>query len=153
MAYLRAIYKDTEEPTPTPVNYDRYGVVRIAGVPFTVVWTVDVMPTNDENFVVTETFDYAYLAQGTSIAMENLEVVGVYTTSNEDSASKGAMTLTCRVGDQYVSVRTVVLRDADGNVITADAYEGKTIDVKGIVDYFSGDYQIKVFSASDIIVK
>jgi DNA/RNA endonuclease YhcR with UshA esterase domain len=38
-------------------------------------------------------------------------------------------------------------------VITADAYEGKTIDVKGIVDYFSGDYQIKVFSASDIIVK
>ena len=42
MEYLRAIYKDTEEPTPTPVNYDRYGIVRIAGVPFTVVWTVDV---------------------------------------------------------------------------------------------------------------
>ena len=42
MTYLRAIYKDTEEPTPTPVNYDRYGIVRIAGVPFTVVWTVDV---------------------------------------------------------------------------------------------------------------
>ncbi len=42
MAYLCAMYKDTEEPTPTPVNYDRYGIVRIAGVPFTVVWTVDV---------------------------------------------------------------------------------------------------------------
>ncbi len=42
MKYLRAIYKDTEEPTPTPVNYDRYGIVRIAGIPFTVVWTVDV---------------------------------------------------------------------------------------------------------------
>ena len=115
--------------------------------------TVDVMPTNDENFVVTETFDYAYLAQGTSIAMENLEVVGVYTTSNEDSASKGAMTLTCRVGDQYVSVRTVVLRDAEGNVITSAAYDGKTIDVKGVVDFFNGDYQIKVFSADDITVK
>jgi DNA/RNA endonuclease YhcR with UshA esterase domain len=63
------------------------------------------------------------------------------------------MTLTCRVGDQYVSVRTVVLRDADGNIITADAYQGKTIDVKGVVDFFSGDYQIKVFSASDITVK
>ena len=50
-------------------------------------------------------------------------------------------------------VRTVVLRDADGNVITADAYQGKTIDVKGVVDFFSGDYQIKVFSASDITVK
>ena len=115
--------------------------------------TVDVMPTNDENFIVPETFDYAYLAQGTSISMENLQVMSVYTTTNEDSSSKGAMTLYCRAGDQYVSVRTVVLRDADGNVITADAYEGKTIDVKGVVDFFSGDYQIKVFSASDIIVK
>ena len=114
--------------------------------------TVDIMPTGDENFVVPETFDYAHLALGTSISMENLQVVGVYTTTNEDSSSKGAMTLTCRAGDEIVHVRTVVLRDADGNVITAKAYEGKTITVRGIVDYFSGDYQIKVFSASDIIV-
>jgi DNA/RNA endonuclease YhcR with UshA esterase domain len=63
------------------------------------------------------------------------------------------MTLTCRVGDQYVSVRTVVLRDAEGNVITSAAYDGKTIDVKGVVDFFNGDYQIKVFSADDITVK
>ena len=115
--------------------------------------SVDIMPTLDEEFVVTETFDYAHLALGTSIAMTDLRVTSVYTTTNEDSASKGAMTLTCRSGDQTISVRTVVLRDADGNVITAEAYQGKTIDVKGIVDYYSGDYQIKVFSADDIIVK
>ncbi len=114
---------------------------------------VDIMPTLDEDFVVTETFDYAHLALGTSIAMTDLRVTGVYTTTNEDSASKGAMTLTCRAGDQTISVRTVVLRDENGNVITAEAYQGKTIDVKGIVDYYSGDYQIKVFSADDIIVK
>ena len=42
MEYLKAMYPDTDEPTKTPVNYDRYGIVRIAGVPFTVVWTVDV---------------------------------------------------------------------------------------------------------------
>ena len=29
-------------------------------------------------------------------------------------------------------------------------YNGKTIDVVGIVDYFSGAYQIKVFNAEDI---
>ena len=115
--------------------------------------TVDIMPTLDENFVVSETFDYAHLALGSSIAMTDLRVTGVYTTTNEESASKGAMTLTCRSGDQTVSVRTVVLRDADGNVITAEAYQGKTIDVRGIVDYYNGDYQIKVFSADDIIVK
>ena len=114
--------------------------------------TVDIMPTGDENFVVPETFDYAHLALGTSISMENLKVVGVYTTTNEDSSSKGAMTLTCQANGETVYVRTVVLRDENGNVITSDAYYGKTITVYGIVDYFSGDYQIKVFSASDIIV-
>ena len=73
-----------------------------------------------------------------------------YTTTNEESASKGAMTLTCQVDGYTVSVRTVVLYDERGSVITADAYEGKTINVRGIVDYFSGDYQIKVFTPDDI---
>jgi DNA/RNA endonuclease YhcR with UshA esterase domain len=62
------------------------------------------------------------------------------------------MTLTCKVGDTTVLVRTIVLKDANGDVITADAYEGKTIDVKGIIDFFDGAYQIKVFSANDITI-
>ena len=111
---------------------------------------VEVMAAPDSNISTMQTFDYAELALGTSVSMENLYVAGVYTTTNEDSASKGAMTLTCRAGDEVVSVRTVVLRDENGDVITADAYEGKTINVQGIVDYFSGDYQIKVFSPDDI---
>ena len=44
------------------------------------------------------------------------------------------------------------LRDENGNLITESAYRGKTIDVVGIVDYFSGAYQIKVFTAEDIKV-
>lgn len=95
---------------------------------------------------------YAELAMSTSIEMKNLKVVDVYTTTNEGSASKGAMTLTCEVDGIPVSVRTVVLLDDNGSLIAADAYEGKTIDVKGIVDYFNGTYQIKVFSADDISV-
>ena len=113
---------------------------------------VEVMAAPDSNISTMQTFDYAELALGSSIAMENLYVSGVYTTTNEDSASKGAMTLTCRAGDEVVSVRTVVLRDANGDVITAEAYDGKTINVQGIVDYFSGDYQIKVFSPDDITI-
>jgi hypothetical protein len=46
-----------------------------------------------------------------------------------------------------------VLYDANGNMIKADAYLGKTITAKGVIDYFSGDYQIKVFSADNIIVE
>lgn len=101
----------------------------------------------------TKTFDYAELVLGTTISMENLKVVDVYTTSNEESSSNGAMTLTCEANGVKVSVRTAVLYDDNGNLVTADAYMGKTIDVKGIVDYFSGTYQIKVFSDDNIIVK
>ena len=105
------------------------------------------LEVNDE----VKTFDYAALAMSTSISMKDLKVTDVYTTvSNTDS--NGAMTLTCEANGVKVTVRTVVLRDADGNVITESAYMGKTIDVKGIVDYYSGSYQIKVFSTDHITV-
>lgn len=100
----------------------------------------------------TKTFDYAQLVMNTSVEMKGLRVVDVYTTKNEDSASKGAMTLTCKVGSHTITVRTVVLYDEEGNLITQDAYLGKTIDVKGMVDYYNGDYQIKVFTADNITI-
>ena len=63
------------------------------------------------------------------------------------------MTLTCRAADgSMIDVRTTVLKDASGNIVTASAYMGKTIDIKGIVDYYSGSYQIKVFSTDHITV-
>jgi len=96
------------------------------------------------------TLPYAQLAMSTSVQMNDLYVKDVYTTNDEESSSYGAMTLTCESNGVTISVRTTVLVDADGNLITEDAYLGKTIDVKGIVDYFNGDYQIKVFSANNI---
>lgn len=98
------------------------------------------------------TLPYAKLAMSTSLEMKNLFVKEVYTTNKEDSSSNGAMTLTCEVDGVTISVRTVVLIDDDGNLVTAEAYEGKTIDVRGIVDYFDGTYQIKVFTEKDITV-
>ena len=97
-------------------------------------------------------FPYAQLALSTTVEMKNLKVVKTYTTTNEDSSSKGAMTLTCEVDGVTVDVRTVVFYDAQGNLITADAYAGKTIDVKGIVDYFGGSYQIKVLTPYHITI-
>ena len=116
--------------------------------------TVDIecLTSLDDDTTEVKTFDFAKLSLGTTVSMENMKVDSVYTTSNEDSASKGAMTLTCYSGGYKISVRTTVLRDADGNLITADAYEGKIINVKGIVDYFSGSYQIKVFTPDDITI-
>lgn len=97
-------------------------------------------------------FDYAKLCLATSISMQNLKVVDIYTTTNENSSSNGAMTLTCKVGNVTIDVRTTVLRDAGGNLITEEYFNGKTIDVKGIIDCFQGTYQIKVFSLKDIVL-
>ena len=115
--------------------------------------TVNVEMTDPETEeVTTKTFKYAELVQGTSVEMKNLYVKSVYTTKSDNDNSNGAMTLTCEVNGVTIDVRTIVLTDDNGNIITADAYRGKTIDVKGIVDCFDGDYQIKVMDDNYITV-
>lgn len=95
-----------------------------------------------------KTFDYAGLVLNTSISMKNLKVDSVYTTSIGDSA--GAMTLHCTAEDgTKIDLRTIVLYK-DGEKVTAEYFEGKTIDVKGFVDYFDGDYQIEIYSVDHV---
>ena len=96
---------------------------------------------------------FAQMALSTSVSMDNLLVMDAYTTTNEESSSKGAMTLNCKAENgNIITVRTAVLKDDNGNLITKDAYMGKTIDVKGIVDIFDGEYQIKVFLPAQITI-
>ena len=96
-----------------------------------------------------KTFKYAELAVSTSLSMKDLKVQSIYTTTNPSASDTGAMTLTCVVDGVTISVRTGVLKDAEGKLITAEYFEGKTIDVQGIVDYYEGNYQIKAMSLSD----
>lgn len=100
-------------------------------------------------------FKFYDLALSTSVTMKDLVVVKTYTTHNGGD-SDGAITLTCRVGNQYVDVRTEVLKDFDGHLVTEDYFAGKTIDVKGIVEFFSYNnqesYQIKVSAFKDITI-
>ena len=103
---------------------------------------------NDEE----KTFKYADLAVSTSISMKNLKVESVYTTTNPAASDTGAMTLTCSFNGVTVAVRTAVLKDANGNLITAATFQGKTIDIQGIVDCYEGSYQIRVFSMNDIVI-
>lgn len=100
----------------------------------------------------TQVFDYAALAVGTSVEMKNLQVQQVYTTLDEDSSSYGAMTLTCQADGQTIQVRTAVLTDESGHRITEDFFLGKTIDVRGIVDFYEGAHQIKVFTLSGVSI-
>ena len=103
---------------------------------------------------VTKEFPFMFVAQDASVSMKNLKVVDTYTTKKGDS--KGAITLTCFINGTYVDVRTIVLRDENDNLITEDMFIGKTIDVKGTIDYYlpegstTGRYQIQVFSINDV---
>ncbi len=107
--------------------------------------------TEDENGVInSNTYSFTSLAVNSSISMNNLLVTSVYTTDNEDSSSMGAMTLTCTNGSDTVKIRTDVFRFSNSQLITAKSFEGKSINVKGMIEYYNGSYQIKVFSAKDI---
>ena len=111
--------------------------------------TLDTLKELNGEETVSTTFGYAELIMSTSISMQNLYVKDIYTTHNGGD-NDGAMTLTCEVDGHTVTVRTAVLRNADKELYTKEDFLNKTIDVTGIVDFFSGEYQIKVFSAMDI---
>ena len=113
---------------------------------------VEVLTDLGSEDMETKTFDYADLAMSTSVSMENLYVRRIYTTNNGGD-SDGAMSLTCEVDGITIDVRTVVLYDENGELVTADDLLYETINVTGIIDYFSGDYQIKVLSLQDIEIQ
>ena len=112
--------------------------------------------TEVDGEVVKKEFPFMYLAQDASVSMKNLYVKSAYTTQKGDN--KGAISLYCTVNGVEIQVRTIVLRDANGNLITQDQLVGKTIDVKGTIDYYLpegqsvGTYQIQVFSINDITI-
>lgn len=87
-----------------------------------------------------------------NVAIDNLTVTDIYTTKQGDSA--GAMTLTCvdKDGNEII-IRTIVLKDQEGNVITEEYFANKNISVtSGIFDQFDGEYQIRVFGLANIII-
>jgi len=100
----------------------------------------------------TKAFPWAQLALGTSVSMEELTVMEAVTTLAEDSTSYGAITMTCSSGGGTITIRTEPFYE-NGALITQDRYVGKTIAVKGVVDYYDGAYQIRVLSPDNLIIE
>lgn len=106
-----------------------------------------------EEVLETVEFNYGALALHSTISVTNLTVQSVYATVS-DTASDGALTITCR--DAYgktIKVRTdsKLIRDDQSIVVASDFPAGTVISVKGIVDIFNGNYQVKVFNIKDIV--
>jgi len=99
-----------------------------------------------------EVFPFARLAMATSVEMTELKVLAGYTTQDKDSSSFGAITLICEAEDAQtkVNVRLMPMKDENGALIGQERYIGKTIGVRGIVDSFEGEYQIKVFTPAGV---
>ncbi len=149
-----------DDPANTRWLTDDEGVQITEEVPFTEVdpraltegkvtvsWEVE---TEDEDGnVTTETkekeLNFGEAIMNTSVTVKNLTITEVYTTKKGPSA--GAMSLTCRTDDgTTIVVRTEVLKDKDGNLITEDAFPvGSKINVKGLVDKYDGQYQVRVY--------
>ena len=112
---------------------------------------------NEDGEIEQKTYKFTQISVSTAVAMKNLEVIDVYTTKNGDNA--GAMTLTCKAENgKTIDVRTEVLKDENGRIVTEEYFMYKTIDVKGLIDYFdlndtgNGTYQIKVYTLGDVTV-
>ena len=108
-----------------------------------------------EEVLVKETFEYGELAHYSTATLRNLTVQSVYTTANGGD-SDGALTITCKDENGLtIKIRTasklIVVEDGKNVVITANDFpKGAVISVKGVIDSYSGEYQIKVFAFSDI---
>ena len=114
----------------------------------------------DENGEITEIFtkrefDYAELAHYSTATIKNLTVKSVHTTSTE-TESKGALTITCQdENGNTFKIRTAskLTKEVGGqtvDVTAADFPVGTVISAKGIIDFYMGNYQLRVFNFSDI---
>jgi len=115
---------------------------------------IELTTTNDDGEEITETkeFDIGFLTMDCTASLKGLTVKSIYTTVKEDSASKGAMSITCTdESGAEVVVRTTVLRAEDGTLITESAFPiGSVIDVKGLIDCYEGAYQLQLTSMDDV---
>ena len=121
-------------------------------IPLKEIFAPDLTKTTVEETDLYEGISYTETLNNTLVQVKNLNVNEIYTTNNGGD-SDGAMTLTCTdSNNNQITIRTEVLTNDEGELVVASDLLNKTISVTGIVDYFSGAYQVKVFSLKDIII-
>ena len=127
-------------------------------VPYTEITNLDTFMNGKTDVMVGEetvSLNNSELALYTSVTVKGLKVVDTWTTQTGDNA--GAISLTCEKDGVRITVRTIKLYE-EGALVTADRFEGKTIDVVGVIDSFTPEgttdaqKQIKVFALASITI-
>lgn len=101
----------------------------------------------------TKTMKFAELALSTTLSMKDLRVVDMYTTNNGGD-NDGAISITCEdASGNKVDIRIDANIKENGKcVYTESDFEGKTIDVKGVVETYNGGYQLKVYLKDNVTI-
>ena len=89
----------------------------------------------------------------TAVEIADLYVEDAYVNTNESSSFYRALTLECSDGQEEIQIRTIPLKDNNGNYLVAEDYIGRTIKVRGIVESYLGESEIYVFSFDDITLE
>lgn len=108
---------------------------------------VNTTDESGESVEVEKTFDYAALVLDTSISMKDLKVTRV-----KVSQSSGEITLYCTSNGAEINLFLGDLKDENGNPVQPSLFEDRIIDVKGLVDKYYENYQIRVMSLNDITI-
>ena len=116
---------------------------------------------DEDGNIIEITMPYGESLLSTSVTVQDLVVDHIYTTDTVGGKSNGAMTIYCKLGEKEVQIRTDILYKEDGTMLKAEDFfigavtkspngkttygTGKTITVKGIIEKYEGEYQIKVY--------
>ena len=150
---------DYDQMDPTNPKYTQL-IAENQVIPYTEIVDLPSFATGKTDMIVGEetvSFDNNYLALHTSVSLKGLTVVDTWTTTKETSDDKGAITLVCEKDGVRINIRTIVLYE-NNVLVTADRFEGKTIDVVGIVDSYTPEgstetqIQIRVFTLDAITI-
>ncbi len=144
---------ETHNVEPMELTIDQFNANRTVDV-------VDHTAEGEETVYVPKTYPTHTLLVGTTVKMVNLIVDHTYTTP--DGTSKDAFTLYCKDSSgKEITVRTEVLfkwndQTQRSELVTADEFEGQTITVIGIVDWYNynnhNEYQLRILDYKNIVI-
>lgn len=101
----------------------------------------------------TKNVKFAELALSTTLSVKNLQVVKMYTTNNGGD-NDGAISLTCKdaSGNTFNVRIDAGIKENGACVFTENDFKNKTIDVKGVVEKYNGEYQLKVYLKDNVTI-
>lgn len=116
------------------------------------LFTVDSLLNGKVTLVVNEeTGEKKVMKNCEAMMSTSVKIEGLYVKSTRvsDTGTNKYMILTCEQDGKTITIKSEVFYNEDGS-INYNIFKEQTIDVLGIVDYYSGSYQLRIFSEDDV---